>query len=84
MKRNIAAVRLRRRAVDPMREHDRLPPRLRLWATQAALPWSARSIRRVWVRALAETGGDEARAIACLDRAEARRLARETLYRGLF
>lgn len=80
MKRNLSSVRVRRRAVDPMREHDRLPPALRQWATQAALPWSAKSIRRVWSRAMAETGGDEVQALACLDRVEAQRLAREAQF----
>ncbi|GGA98852.1 DUF6525 family protein [Allosediminivita pacifica] len=65
-----------RRRGDPMREHDRLPEPVRHWAMQAALPWSPRSLRKLWARALAESGGCEAAAIARLSRAEARQLDR--------
>ncbi len=67
----------RRRRGDPMAEFDRLPPAVRRWLTQAVLPWSARSVRRLWGRALRDERGDEAAALACLDRAEAARLARD-------
>lgn len=65
----------RHRSLCPMAAHDRLPPPARLWATQAALPWSAASVARIWARACAR-GGTEA-ALAALDAAEARMLARE-------
>lgn len=76
MTRNLASPRARWRATDPMAAHDRLPPPLRAWATQAALPWSAASLRRLWDRALAETGCPRA-ALARLTAAERSALARE-------
>lgn len=48
---------------------DRLPPPLRRWLAGAALPWSPRSAARVFARALADTGSEDA-ALARLDRAE--------------
>lgn len=63
-----------------MAEFDRLPPCLRGWLQQAALPWSTRSARRIWARALAETGS-QAIALQRLERAEARTLARDR-FRG--
>jgi hypothetical protein len=59
-----------------MDDHDRLPPVLRLWVAHAALPWSASSVRRLWTRALAETGCPKA-ALDRLDRAEAATLSRD-------
>ncbi|MFO7770576.1 MAG: DUF6525 family protein, partial [Roseovarius gahaiensis] len=61
-----------------MAEFDRLPPAARRWLAQAVLPWSARSVRRLWGRALRDAGGDEAAALACLDQAEAARLGLES------
>jgi hypothetical protein len=43
-----------------MAEFDRLPPALRQWLHQAALPWSARSAGRIWEQALRETGCEQA------------------------
>lgn len=60
-----------------MAEFDRLPPAARRWLSQAVLPWSARSVRRLWRKALEESQGDERAALACLTRAEAARLTRE-------
>ena len=68
---------LRRRA-GSMRAHDALPPGLRVWLHQAALPWSARSALKLWTRAMAQTGDPRA-ARDRLDRAEARMLARDAL-----
>ncbi len=76
MTRNLASPRARLRATNPMRDHDALPAPLRQWATTAALPWSARSLRRAWERSLAATGCPKA-ALARLARAEAATLARE-------
>jgi Family of unknown function (DUF6525) len=73
---NLRSPRARSRIGDAMREHDRLPVELRLWAAQAALPWSPHSLRRVWDRALAQTGCSKA-ALARLSAAEASTLARE-------
>ncbi len=67
----------RRRQADPMMEYDRLPPAARRWLSQAVLPWSARSVRRLWRKALQESGGDERVALERLTRAETACLARE-------
>ncbi len=74
--RNLASPRLRLRQTNPMAQHDRLPPCLRAWATQAALPWSARSLRKHWHKALARTGCQTA-ALQHLARIEAATLRRE-------
>jgi len=66
-----------RRAANPMASFDRLPPTLRRWLAQAALPWSARSAARAWASALRDTGGDERAALARLDRIETAMLARD-------
>lgn len=66
-----------RRSAGSMRLHDSLPAPLRGWLKQAALPWSERSARRVWDRALRDSRGDVVAAVARLDRAEARLLARD-------
>lgn len=74
---NLVSSLRRSHAATPMAAFDRLPPPLRRWLANAALPWSARSALRLWQRALAETGC-ERRATARLDAAEARLLARDT------
>jgi hypothetical protein len=66
----------RRRSGDPMQVFDRLPPDLRRWMTQAALPWSPASCLALWRKALAEHGSAEA-AIQRLQRVEAALLSRE-------
>lgn len=76
MTRNLRSPRARLRAANPMRDHDALPPPLRQWATAAALPWSARSLRRAFARALAVTGCPKA-ALVRLSRAEAATLSRD-------
>ena len=60
-----------------MRDFDRLPPALRRWLSEAALPWSARSVRAAWLRALRESGGCERRARMRMDEVEARLIARD-------
>ncbi|SIR14356.1 hypothetical protein SAMN05421641_12714 [Paracoccus thiocyanatus] len=81
-RRNLAT-RLRcRRSAQPMARYDRLPPDLRRWLAQAALPWSAAPALRLWRRALRETGGDALAARARMDAAEARTLARDSLAQG--
>ena len=67
----------RRRSMRGMDAYDGLPAPLRGWLAQAVLPWSVRSARRLWRRAMARSGGDVAQALAHLDAAEARCLARE-------
>lgn len=70
------AQRLRRRTRDPMAAFDSLPPALRGWLAQAALPWSPASCLRLWQKARAQ-GASNAEALELLDRAEARALQRE-------
>lgn len=69
--------RQRARAGDPMRAYDRLPPELRGWMANAALPWSTRSCLSIWKRELG-AGGSARDALQRLDRAEAVALARGT------
>ncbi len=78
MPRNLGQTKLRkrRRAEDPMREFDRLPPVLRIWTSQAALPWRPRSVLRAYKKALVQTG-DQGRALEELGRLEALQLAKE-------
>lgn len=78
MNRNLGATSLRRkrRRTDPMRTYDTLPEPLRHWLSQAALPWSPASARRLWARALAR-GLDTHEALRVLSHAEARTLARD-------
>lgn len=78
MGRNIgSSLARRRRGTNPMVEFDRLPPPARAWLRQAVLPWSPRSVRRLWDRALSESAGDIAAALSRLDRAERQRLSRD-------
>lgn len=76
MRRNLATGLRRSVHAAPMTQFDRLPPELRRWLAQAALPWSPRSALRLWQRALAQTGCVRA-AIGRLDAAQARMLARD-------
>lgn len=73
---NLRSPRARFRAIDPMSAYDRLPPDLRTWLAEAALPWSAASVLRLWQRAIRETGCAKA-ARDRLARAELKTLARE-------
>ena len=78
MKRRNLNTSLRRGSLaDPMREFDALPAALRRWLSEARLPWSPRSVRKVWTRALARHGGDMAAALAILDRTERKTLSRD-------
>ncbi len=69
----------RRQSGDPMQSFDRLPPALRRWLAQAALPWSPRSAQRAWQRSLTLCGGDLDAALARMTEIERRQLARDTL-----
>jgi len=56
--------------------YDALPVPLRHWLSQAALPWSPTSARKIWKRAQAKgLCADEA--LALLSRSEAQTLARD-------
>ena len=70
----------RRHRSDPMQAFDTLPPVLRRWLHQAALPWSAASARRIWRQVLAE-GATIETVVARLDRAERRTLSRDAFSR---
>ncbi len=70
----------RRKGTDPMRSFDTLPPALRQWLSNAALPWSPASCRRIWQRARAKGEGTDT-ILARLDRAQARTLARDKVSR---
>ena len=66
----------RRPSVAPMQAYDALPPELRAWVAQAALPWSARSVRAAYGKALAKSG-DPSKALAKLDQLQQALLARD-------
>ena len=76
--RNLGQSTLRRkyRKADPMATYDALPAPLRQWLSQAALPWSPSSARRIWIRAQ-QQGHSIDEALRTLSRAEARTLARD-------
>lgn len=69
-------LRKQRRAEDPMREFDRLPPELRAWLAGAVLPWRPRSVRRAYEKALRQTR-DRHEAFRELDLLQSRRIARD-------
>jgi hypothetical protein len=73
--RGATGLRPRRRAEDQMQAFDRLPPELRAWLREAALPWSPRSCRAIWAKARRD-GAGPAETIARLNRAEAATLAK--------
>ncbi|MGR3678901.1 MAG: DUF6525 family protein [Paracoccaceae bacterium] len=66
----------KRRSRDPMAAYDSLPAPLRSWLSEAALPWSPASARRIWVKSLAK-GLSPEEALATLAHAEVRTLARD-------
>jgi hypothetical protein len=78
---NLSSSRVRWRDGSPMAAFDRLPPELRRWLHDAALPWSPRSAARIYARARAE-GADPQAALARLTAAERATLAREDYRRG--
>jgi hypothetical protein len=63
-----------------MAAFDRLPPELRRWLHEAALPWSPQSVARLYARARAEEADTDA-ALARLTAAERAMLARDGVYR---
>jgi hypothetical protein len=64
-----------RRRPSSMAEFDRLPPDLRAWLAQAALPWSVRSVRKLWHSAQRRYGAQGA--LRYLSDLEARALTRD-------
>lgn len=59
-----------------MQTYDALPAPLRQWVSEAALPWSPASARRIWQKARAQ-GLSEEDSLQKLAHAEARTLARD-------
>jgi len=78
MSRNLgqSSLRRRRRSGDPMAAFDRLPAPLRQWLSEAALPWSPVSVRRIWSKSQAR-GLTLEQTLPLLTQAEARALARD-------
>lgn len=70
----------RRRSQPVMQGYDRLPPELRRWLADAALPWSPRSALKLWQKAMAEAQGCPVAARAILERAQARLIARDAAH----
>lgn len=77
MRGNLATSLRRRRRPCTIARYDRLPPELRRWLAQAALPWSPDSALRLWQKLLRETAGDAEAAHRRLDLIEARMLVRD-------
>ena len=77
MTRNLATSLRRKIRQHPMDRYDRLPPELRQWLSEAALPWSPCSVRRLWQRLASECAGDPQAIRRRMDLAEARMLARD-------
>ena len=71
-------MRKKKRTGNPMAEFDNLPVQLRRWLSEAALPWSPASARRVWLNAKAK-GLTQDEVLLSLGRAEASTLAREKI-----
>ena len=69
-------LRLRRRVGHPMHEFDQLPKPLRKWLTEAILPWSTVSVRRVWCKSIRK-GLSFEEALNVLDNAEAYKIKKE-------
>ncbi|WP_299747076.1 DUF6525 family protein [uncultured Tateyamaria sp.] len=76
--RNLGQTSLRgkRRLTDPMRTYDSLPAPLRQWLSQAVLPWSPTSARRIWNKAHAR-GHSVEETLYSLSQVEARMLTRD-------
>lgn len=74
--RGATSLRVKTRTGNPMQDYDRLPPELRAWLARAVLPWRPGSVQKLYARAMARTG-DTGRALAQLDAAEHRLIARD-------
>lgn len=70
------SLRTRRRNEDPMQAFDALPAPIRSWLSEAVLPWSPASCRKILRQARACGEGLDG-AIARLDRAQQRTLSRD-------
>tara|TARA_R110000787_G_scaffold22862_1_gene66004 strand:- start:1178 stop:1480 length:303 start_codon:yes stop_codon:yes gene_type:complete len=74
--RGATSLRTRRRNEDPMQAYDALPAPVRSWLSQAALPWSPASCRKILRQARLRGEGLED-VLARLDRAQRNTLARD-------
>ncbi len=63
---------------NPMHTYDALPTPLRRWLSEAVLPWSPHSARRIWERAIAR-GLSHEDALQSLKRAEEKTLMKERM-----
>jgi hypothetical protein len=79
--RGATSLRTRRRNDDPMQAFDALPASVRSWLSQAALPWSPASCRKILQQAQAR-GEDLEAVLARLDRAQQKTLARDRYAQG--
>jgi len=70
------SLRRKRRSGDPMAAFDDLPTPLRQWLSQAALPWSPSSTRRIWLKSRAK-GLSPEDTLLSLSQAESKTLARD-------
>ncbi len=68
-------LKVRRRNEDQMRAYDALPAPVRHWLSQAAMPWSPASCRRILHNAKVR-GEDMEQVLARLDHAERQTLAK--------
>lgn len=71
-----SSLRRKKRSVDPMSAYDNLPPALRRWLSQAALPWSPTSALRIWSKSRAQ-GRTMEETLTALSQAEQATLARD-------
>ena len=71
-----SSLRRKRRGGDVMRAYDALPGPLRRWLSEARLPWSPQSVRRIWVRSI-KAGKSPEEALQRLDDLERRNLQRD-------
>ncbi|MEO0912662.1 MAG: DUF6525 family protein [Pseudomonadota bacterium] len=78
MPHNIGSTSLRRKRRNgrPMDAYDALPAPLRRWLSEAALPWSPTSARRIWNKANAR-GLSPEETLRVLAEAETKTLARD-------
>jgi hypothetical protein len=74
-------LRLSKARRDNMADYDALPAPLRVWLSEARLPWSPASARRAWRRALIRSFGRTKAALAEMDRLEDKRIAQDGLTR---
>ncbi|MCA0873077.1 DUF6525 family protein [Seohaeicola saemankumensis] len=74
--RGATSLKLRRRNEDPMQTYDALPAPIRRWLSQAALPWSPASCRKILRRGRARGEGLD-QILARLERAQQATLARD-------